>query len=591
MERNIVQSARSFAILGAMLLLVMSGCSDDTVRPPGKDGGIYAWRLDHVSGRMRGLWPTTSGTGFVSGEASATFRWDPGGLVSGDGPLAHDLWGTSASNVYAAGARGVFRFDGSAWRQEAVPVQTAMNGVHGTSANDVYVVGFGGAILHYDGRSWTAPASPTSLDLNAVFAVSPGEVYAGGNGGTLIRYDGGQWDPVAFPGTGAILSLGGNASNLYVVELTGTIGVPALRLHRWDGNTWHADPGATTPLFLWDVWSPVVGVAYAVGEDDQRRGAVLRRVAGEWNAMTPSPGAEYALFRVRGLGNSIFVAGEHGQVFGFDGGAWRVINRGEPVTRILDIWGAGPDEVWAAGGPGMLASSGSGWDALPSIGSLGNVTTGWAPTGGFTFAGDEFSFATPSIASFDGTNWGFIPFFFVSIIDMWGTAPDNVVTVGAAETFHWNGVDFTNMTIADTLLSVWGTDSVYVGVGQSGAIDWFDGSTWTGMASGVAVDLCGVWGASRDRITAVGENGTVLVWDGANWGGVSSGTTEDLNAVWGFSGDDIFAVGSRGTILHWDGTQWSPSASGFKGDLFAVFGFAGGVAYAGGEGGVVLELR
>ena len=41
--------------------------------------------------------------------------------------------------------------------------------VWGTSASDVFAVGFGGVILHYDGTMWRSMTSETFVDLEAVW--------------------------------------------------------------------------------------------------------------------------------------------------------------------------------------------------------------------------------------------------------------------------------------------------------------------------------------------------------------------------------------------------------------------------------------
>lgn len=62
-----------------------------------------------------------------------------------------------------------------------------LNGIDGTSLEDIYVVGMKGRILHFDGSAWTELDSPTNLHLERVHCVSPDEAYACGNRGTFLR--------------------------------------------------------------------------------------------------------------------------------------------------------------------------------------------------------------------------------------------------------------------------------------------------------------------------------------------------------------------------------------------------------------------
>ena len=57
-------------------------------------------------------------------------------------------------------------------------------------------------------------------------------------------------------------------------------------------------------------------------------------------------------------------------------------------------------------------------------------------------------------------------------------------------------------------------------------------------------------------------DGKILHYDGSGWSAMSSGTAIDLFGVWGSSGSDVFAVSEYGTILHFDGSSWSAMSSG-----------------------------
>jgi hypothetical protein len=56
-----------------------------------------------------------------------------------------DVWGTSASNVYAVGANAILHYDGTSWTKVH---DQGGNAVWGSSADDVFVVGSNGRILH-----------------------------------------------------------------------------------------------------------------------------------------------------------------------------------------------------------------------------------------------------------------------------------------------------------------------------------------------------------------------------------------------------------------------------------------------------------
>src|SRR5262245_18922839 len=73
--------------------------------------------------------------------------------------------------------------------------------------------------------------------------------------------------------------------------------------------------------------------------------------------------------------------------------------------------------------------------------------------------------------------------------------------------------------------------------------------------------LNAVWGASANDVVAVGAAGTVIRFDGTSWSGEASGTDATLYAVWGRSAQEIYAAGEHGTILRWDGARWSEESN------------------------------
>ncbi len=64
------------------------------------------------------------------------------------------LWGSSSANVYMVGDF-VGRYDGQFWKRIVVPnTQYTMHGVEGSGANNIFVAGSFGVVLHWNGDSW-----------------------------------------------------------------------------------------------------------------------------------------------------------------------------------------------------------------------------------------------------------------------------------------------------------------------------------------------------------------------------------------------------------------------------------------------------
>ena len=102
-----------------------------------------------------------------------------------------DMWGASAAEMWSTkkSPGGMHRFVSGGWIDYPIPGLTQdLNGVHGTSATNIYAVGNNGTMLHYDGAYWTILTVLTNKDLFAVYAADDGTVVAVGEGGTIIEY-------------------------------------------------------------------------------------------------------------------------------------------------------------------------------------------------------------------------------------------------------------------------------------------------------------------------------------------------------------------------------------------------------------------
>ena len=79
---------------------------------------------------------------------------------------------------------------------DSVPTTNTLNGVWGSSPNNVFAVGYSGTILHFDGAVWSEMSSGTSNTLKDIWGSSEDDVYAVGANGTILHYDGSNWAPM-----------------------------------------------------------------------------------------------------------------------------------------------------------------------------------------------------------------------------------------------------------------------------------------------------------------------------------------------------------------------------------------------------------
>jgi len=219
--------------------------------------------------------------------------------------------------------------------------------------------------------------------------------------------------------------------------------------------------------------------------------------------------------------------------------AWQVVlDAGDLDRAVLSVWGAGPSDVYAVGGP------------------LGNS-----------------GFETLAV-HFDGTAWralapgGTETFWWVS-----GSGPKDVWMVGTeGRIAHWDGTKFTphDSGTTATLWGVWAaspSDAWIVGGTPEGGtskpndivLHW-DGSTWSPVAVPMPLGRAffKVWGASSDDLYVVGEAGTIWHKKASTWALEANEpplAMDRLFTVNGCNATEIYAVGSR-DVLESDGATW-----------------------------------
>lgn len=143
------------------------------------------------------------------------YKWSADTLSIPAGQVLMDgIWGTSANNLYAVGhgwgsARTMWHFDGSRWTNVKLgqfeggpfPAPFDLAAIHGLSADDIFAVGNRSPfipgisfIIHYDGTQWTEHQAPSgSYSLRAVWMNAANDVWACGMNGTLLHYNGVAW--------------------------------------------------------------------------------------------------------------------------------------------------------------------------------------------------------------------------------------------------------------------------------------------------------------------------------------------------------------------------------------------------------------
>lgn len=294
--------------------------------------------------------------------------------------------------------------------------QYAINGVWGSSATNVYMVGAAGSIAHWDGASLKLEPNVTSNTLNAIWGAGPDNVWVASTPGVILRRTATGWaktlpaETNAFrlhavmlrsawgPADGSTVFLGGD-------RLTATDGDdPAIQL--WTSSTSKvAWTGASQiPFFtVQGVWGTSATDYWAVGYIFQT-GVIAYHVipssnpkALDWISTDLQTTA--TMNAVWGSGpNDVWTVGQGGTIRHHVGGPsarWEIV--ASPTNQDLRaVWGTGPSDAWAAGDGGTLLHwNGTKWRRL--------------------------------VASFPvGTN--------PDLYGLWGSSPTDVWAVGASGT-------------------------------------------------------------------------------------------------------------------------------------------------------------
>ena len=326
-------------------------------------------------------------------------RW-PLTWTSSDSTVAKVYWSTGPSYTPQAGHVRGYKlgevtitasygdFSGTA-RVRVLPEH--LYGVWGSTVDDVFTVGIGGAIYHYDGTNWDKVASGTKQTLRDIWGDSLGEYFAVGDGNTILYYDGGIWSVMDSGGLRSYNGVWGNSSSdVFVVG--GSI-FSSGTIIRYDGNSWtNMEQGQTGELH--DIWGGSETEVFTVGN-----GGIIRHYDGQsWTAM--ESGTLFTLKGVWGHAASDVLAIGRGIIIHYDGDTWHQAELAG-WSDLNGVWGSSANRVFAVGKDGVIQHfDGSQWSSMAS-GTTETLWDIWGGSGGDAFAVGDFG----TILHFDGISW------------------------------------------------------------------------------------------------------------------------------------------------------------------------------------------
>jgi len=261
------------------------------------------------------------------------------------------------------------------WKAVSTGVDRDVNALWGTSDTDVWAVGARGLLVHHDGFGWSPqPANTDRRRLNALWGTPDGShLVAVGELGTVLVFDGAGWTRRDLPVSSELRAVWGFApDDVWVVGSYAT--------WHWDGTAWQAATGAAS-RDLYGLWGAAPDDVWAVGA----WGTVLHFDGAAWSQVGAGTG-----LRLRDVwgaaSDDVWAVGERGLLLHWDGAGWSTV-ASETTEHLRAVWGRGPDDVVAVGTRGMvLHHDGNGWRRVGVTGYTNALNAVWAPPPG---AGDK----------------------------------------------------------------------------------------------------------------------------------------------------------------------------------------------------------
>ncbi|MEM9493398.1 MAG: hypothetical protein AAGC55_29895, partial [Myxococcota bacterium] len=189
-----------------------------------------------------------------------------------DVPLLTWVYGFGPDNITAVGFDGtVIHWDGSVWTAQETPTTEDLWGVWGSAPDNLWAVGGRGVaedqatLLHYDGTEWTLAVLPEIERARVyaffkVFGTSADNVYVVGQRGVVLHWNGIEWQELLVGASDDLVSIWGTGPDRLVAVGGRANGI----VSTWNGSEWRTESLAPLPG-LNGIWMKEPGVAYAVG--------------------------------------------------------------------------------------------------------------------------------------------------------------------------------------------------------------------------------------------------------------------------------------------------------------------------------------
>lgn len=517
---------------------------DTVLRWQGQQGQVYrVGALDEsiFPANYTGLFARSDDDVWLAGGNSSLAHFDGTSWSLSEltvGSALADLWASAANDVWTVGNFGVIgHFDGTTWTASSKAGYN-FNAVFGLASNDVWTVGSidldDGAAQHWNGTEWTAVPVDASSWLEDVWAAAADDVWMVGRDGVVLHGSVAGFASVALPGsTPDTLFDGVWGSSASDVWITG-----GNAAYHYDGTTWTKLAGQVSRIR---------------GRSAADLTALTSTAMESWQGDVHTP-----RFPLGGPNlNAAWAAGPDELWFAGEGGTV-VHRRGSTLARasvgeqnLVSVWGSSPSDVWLLDDKAQIWR-GNGTTFCPLVQLAHDQVLGSFSELGGSGPNDVWVVrAQGSSMHFDGSTFQEVD---VAASHVLALAPNDVWATGNA-IWHWNGTEWSNppgapVPVEDASFgTLWASSPTNVWTSRSerfgdrNFVHWNGTALTLGEESDEDVQLAG---SAPDDVWSFGSD--TRHYDGTTWTRVPGRDFPGVAAAGSASG--VWLVGRNGLVAH-----------------------------------------
>jgi len=490
-----------------------------------------------------------------AGPAGQAFEWHWVNPLP-QGNSIYGGWTSPDGEIFLVGEGGtVARGRDDAWNVIQLPgISSRLQAIHGTSSDNVFAVGYDGAIARWDGTVWRQMDSTTTANLDSVWALADGTVYVGGG---------------IYPNLGFVL--------------------------RWDGADWTHIPCEEFMGEIYDLWAAPDGAVFGAGSWS----TFIRIDDGQITVLTPPPG-DWELAGIWGFSSAdIYVAGQDllddgMTLFHWDGELWTEIASvaGQMWGINGDLWGSSPHNIYIAGNNSVIYH----WDgavcATLETPSWTYINALVPLTGDSVLAAGEqgsmYSCAGNVVTPVStGTT--------ASIHCLWGFAADDIIFgTDGPDILQWNGEHLCPMprTATAAVNGIWAFSRhellaiSFDADSETGMIEVWDGTQWKIAYNSTGFEPVSAAGLDNGEAVIAGRNGSLLRGKETDWSLMPNPGVDRIKEVTGRSYDNLYLITDPfrppAQIWQWNGVDWTMVWSDAAVSLYDIWLAPDGVLLAAG---------